>query len=237
MALSGVLYMGAMLFYLRAIQTTEASVIAPLFQTSTLFTVLLAWLLLHEALGWRQLAGVGLIFAGVVALSAGRNGRGKALQPGVALLMLGCGLVMSLSAVLFKLFALKDDFWVTTFWNFAGEALFGLAILAVPKYRRQFRALFRKHPGPVVGINGANELINLGGGLGVRYASLFVPVALVSAVSSTVTLFVFAFGVLLTLFWPKAAREDLSAGSLVRKAIAAACVTGGVMLSDVIAGR
>jgi uncharacterized membrane protein len=87
MVLSGVLYMGAMLFYLRAIQTTEASVIAPLFQTSTLFTVLLVWLLLHESQGWRQLAGVGLIFAGVAAL--------------------GCGLMMSLSAVLFKLFALK----------------------------------------------------------------------------------------------------------------------------------
>ena len=90
MAFSGVLYMGAMLFYLRAIQTTEASVIAPLFQTSTLFTILLAWLLLHEALGWRQFAGVGLIFVGVVALSAGRKGRGKALKPAVALLMLGC---------------------------------------------------------------------------------------------------------------------------------------------------
>ena len=34
MTLSGLLYMGAMLFYLRAIQSEEASVIAPLFQTS-----------------------------------------------------------------------------------------------------------------------------------------------------------------------------------------------------------
>ncbi len=85
----------------------------------------------------------------------------------------------------------------------------------------------------MIGINGANELINLGGGLGVRYASLSAPVALVSAVSSTVTLFVFGFGVVLTLFWPKAAKEDLSAGSLVRKAIAVTCVTAGVMLSDV----
>jgi uncharacterized membrane protein len=237
MALSGVLYMGALLFYLRAIQTTEASVIAPLFQTSTLFTVLLAWLLLHEALGWRQLGGVGLIFLGVVALSVGKKGQAKALKPGVVLLMLGCGMVMSLSAVLFKLFALRDDFWVTTFWNFAGEALFGLAILAVPRYRRQFTALFRKHPGPVVGINGANELINLGGGLGVRFASLSAPVALVSAVSSTVTLFVFAFGVALTLFWPKAAKEDLSRGSLIRKGIAALCVTAGVILSDVGTGH
>jgi drug/metabolite transporter (DMT)-like permease len=237
MALSGLLYMGAMLFYLRAIQTTEASVIAPLFQTSTLFTVLLAWLLLHEALGWRQLGGVGLIFLGVVALSVGRKGQAKALKPGVVLMMLGCGLVLSLSAVLFKLFALQDDFWVTTFWNFTGEALFGLAILAVPRYRRQFTALFRKHPGPVVGINGANELINLGGGLGVRFASLSAPVALVSAVSSTVTLFVFAFGVALTLFWPKAAKEDLSHGSLIRKGIAAICVTAGVVLSDVGTGH
>jgi drug/metabolite transporter (DMT)-like permease len=237
MALSGILYMGALLFYLRAIQATEASVIAPLFQTSTLFSVFLAWLLLREALGWRQLAGVGLIFAGVVALSLGPKGRGKALTPGVMLLMLCCGLAVSLSAVLFKLFALKDDFWVTTFWNFAGEALFGLAILAVPRYRRQFAGLFRRHPGAVIGLNGANELINLGGGLGVRFASLSAPVALVSAISSTVTLFVFAFGVLLTLFWPGAAKEDLSAGSLARKAMAALLVSAGVLLGDAGAGR
>jgi len=140
---------------------------------------------------------------------------------------------MALSAVLFKLFALKDDFWVTTFWNFAGEALFGFVILLAPNYRRQFIALLRKHPGAVIGVNGANELINLGGGLGVRYASLAAPVALVSAVSSTVTLFVFAFGVLLTLFWSKAVKEDLSRGSLTRKGIAAVFVMAGVILADV----
>jgi drug/metabolite transporter (DMT)-like permease len=209
MTAAGILYMGAMLFYLRAIQTAEASVIAPLFQTSTLFTVLLAW------------------------LSLGGKGRMKALEPGIVLLMLGCGLALSLSAVLFKLFALKDDFWIATFWNFAGEALFGIAILALPRYRRQFVSLLRRHPGPVMGVNGANELINLGGGLGVRYASLAAPVALVSAVSSTVTLFVFAFGVALTLFWPKAAKEDLSRPSLIRKGVAALCVTAGVILAQV----
>src|SRR3977135_1228479 len=34
MTVSGILYMGAMLFYLRAIQSEEASVVAPLFQLS-----------------------------------------------------------------------------------------------------------------------------------------------------------------------------------------------------------
>src|SRR6201986_5065379 len=38
MTVSGILYMGAMLFYLPAIQTEEGSAIAPLFQANTLFT-------------------------------------------------------------------------------------------------------------------------------------------------------------------------------------------------------
>ena len=54
MTVSGILYMGAMLFYLRAIQTEEASVVAPLFQANTLFTFLLGLLLLHELPRWPQ---------------------------------------------------------------------------------------------------------------------------------------------------------------------------------------
>src|SRR5471030_917783 len=41
MTVSGILYMGAMLFYLRAIQSEEASIVAGLFQATTLFTFLL----------------------------------------------------------------------------------------------------------------------------------------------------------------------------------------------------
>jgi hypothetical protein len=74
-------------------------------------------------------------------------------------------------------------------------------------------------------------LINLGGGLGVRYATMLAPVALVSAVSSTTTLFVFAFGSLLSWLAPRLSREDISRSSLTRKAIAAAVVTAGVVLA------
>src|SRR6266567_288285 len=42
MTVSGILYMGAMLFYLRALQSEEASAVAPFFQLSTIFTLLLA---------------------------------------------------------------------------------------------------------------------------------------------------------------------------------------------------
>ncbi len=79
-------------------------------------------------------------------------------------------------------------------------------------------------------INGANELINLGGGLSARYALTLAPLSLVQAITSTTTLFVFLFGVALSLFFPALGREELSAGELARKGISAALIGAGVAL-------
>src|SRR5665213_3059096 len=132
MTVSGVLYMGAMLFYLRAIQSEEASVVAGLFQAATLFTFLLGWLFLHETLGWTKGAGCALIVAGALVLTQGRKLSLKKFKLPLVLLMLAATFVLALSSVLFKFFAVRDDFWTTNFWNFTGEALFGFAILLVP---------------------------------------------------------------------------------------------------------
>jgi drug/metabolite transporter (DMT)-like permease len=230
MTFSGILYMGAMLFYLRAIQSEEASVVAPLFQASTLFTFLLGLILLHELPRWPQLLGVVLIIGGAIGLSLDKHLHLSSFKPRLVLLMLAATFAVALSGVVFKFFAIHDEFWSTTFWTFVGEGLFGAAILAVPRYRRQFVTLFRRNPGAVIGVNAANELINLGGGLGVRYASLLAPVALVSAVSATTTFFVFLFGILLTLFFPKFGREDLSARNVIQKAVGGVLIMTGVVM-------
>jgi uncharacterized membrane protein len=233
MTASGVLYMGAMLFYLRAIQSEEASVVAPLFQASTLFTFLLGYVFLHERLGTIQLVGGGLIVAGALALSFHGGMKMRRFKTRLIVLMLAATFVLALSTVLFKFFAIRDDFWTTTFWTFAGEGMFGAVLLLRPSYRRQFAALFRRNPGAVAGVNAANELINLGAGLGVRYAALLAPVALVSAISSTTTFFVFAIGILLTIFFPKLGREDFSAANLAKKGLGALLIAAGVVLIEV----
>ncbi len=232
MMASGALYMGAMLFYLRALQGEEASVIAPLFQLSTLFTLALAYLLLHETLSRFEFAGGALIVAGALLLSLDSRFRFRAIKTRLVVLMLAATFVLALSTVIFKLFAVEDSFWATTFWTYAGEALFGIGLICVPAYLRQFTALIKTNVKAVLGINGANELVNLAGGLGVRYASLLAPVALVSAISSTTTLFVFAFGILLTSFFPRFGREDLSARNLAQKGAAAVLVTIGIVLAN-----
>ena len=142
--------MGAMLFYLRAIQSEEASVVAPLFQTSTLFTFMFAYVFLGEVLSWAQIGGGALIVCGALILSLDMSFRFRRFKLRLILLMLVSTLVLALSSVIFKFFAVRDQFWITTFWIYAGEALFGLGIIAVAHYRRQFVALFRRNPGAIL---------------------------------------------------------------------------------------
>jgi drug/metabolite transporter (DMT)-like permease len=228
--LAGILYMGGLLLYLQALQTEEASVVAPFFQASPLFGYGLAYFVLGETLSARQMAGGALIVLGALIVSV-RLGRGaRVFKIRLAALMLTCGFVLALSGLIFKVFAIEVTFWTTTFWMFVGEAIFGCALLLVPAYRSRFIAVLRANTLALFAINGSNELINLSGGLAYRYALMFAPLSLVQAIGSTTTLFVFAFGVLLSLVSPGLGREDLSGQELALKGIAAVLVAIGVAL-------
>ncbi|MDD1753607.1 MAG: hypothetical protein LUQ38_11030 [Methanotrichaceae archaeon] len=116
------------------------------------------------------------------------------------------------------------------FWNFAGEVLFGVILLLIAANRRQFKKMMRSNPAAVLYVNGANELINLGGILGVRYTLLFLPLGIVQAISSTTSFFVLFFGVVLSLFFPKLGREELGFANLMQKITAISLVVAGVLL-------
>ncbi len=227
---SGILSIGSMLFYLQALQTEEASAVAPWFQAAPFFGYVLAYLFLGETLSARQMAGCLIIIAGAVLVSLDLSFRFAKIKTRLILLMLVCTFALALSSVIFKFFAVKNEFWSTTFWAYAGEAIFGAVLLAVPAYFRQFRALLRTNTGAVLGVNASNELINLGGSLGVRYALLLAPLAIVQAIGSTTTLLVFVFGIVLTLLFPALGREDMSPGNLLQKGAAAVLITIGVIL-------
>jgi len=231
---SGILYMGAMLLYLRALQTEEASVVAPFFQASPLFGYGLAYLVLGETLSGRQMIGGVLIIAGalIVSLKLGAPDSPGAsrFKARLALLMLACGFALAVSALIFKIFAIRSEFWTTTFWLFVGEAIFAAGLLSIRAYRIQLFTLLRTNTAALLSINASNELINLGGGLGSRYALLFAPLSIVQAIGSTTTLFVFLFGVLLTLVSPRLGRESLSGRELLQKGVAAVLVATGVAL-------
>jgi drug/metabolite transporter (DMT)-like permease len=227
---SGLLYMGAIYFYLQALQGEEASTIAPFFQAAGIFGFILGYLVLGERPSLLQVIGALLIIGGSVVLSL-RLGQSKIrVKKRLVILMLTCALAIALSSLIFKFFAVRDEFWTTTFWNFAGQALFGIILMLIATNRRQFVAMMRANTGAVLSVNGANELINLGGNLGVRYALLFAPLGVIQAISSTTSFFVLFFGVALSLLFPKLGREEIGFTNLAQKIIAIIFIAVGVLL-------
>jgi uncharacterized membrane protein len=229
-ATSGILYMSAIYFYLQALQTEEASTIAPFFQAAGVFGLILGYFILGEQISYSQIIGVLLIIAGSIILSL-RFGQGTShVKKKLVILMLLCALLISLSSLIFKFFAVRDDFWTTTFWNFFGQALFGVILMLAAENRRQFSEMIHANARALLSVNITNELINLGGNLGVRYTLLLAPLGVVQAISSTTSFFVLFFGVILSLFFPNLAREEISIGSLMQKIIATTLVVAGVLL-------
>ena len=229
-AVSGILYMGAIYFYLEALQAEEASTVAPFFQAAGIYGLILGYFVLGEKLSILQIIGVLLIIAGSVLLSL-RIGQGAGrFKTRLVILMLTCALAIALSTLIFKFFAVRDEFWTTTFWNFAGQAIFGVILMLIAANRRQFIKMMRANTGAVLSVNGANELINLGGNLGMRYTLLFAPLGIVQAINSTTPFFVLFFGVVLSLFFPSLGREKISFASLMQKIIAITFVVAGVLL-------
>lgn len=230
MSLSGFMLMAAMLFYLMALKYNEASVVAPFFQASPVFGVALGFGVLGERLNASQIIGIALTIAG--AFAAGAGGRRRP-HNGLVLLMLSCAVMVALSSLIFKIFSVQERFWQTTFWMFVGQAIFGCGLLAIGTFRRELYELLRTNTIAIVGINAVNEIVNLLGSLGLRYALVLAPLSLVQAISSTTSVFVFLIGVVLSIVAPKWGREDLAPRELTRKAAAAIMVSVGVALLTV----
>jgi hypothetical protein len=146
------------------------------------------------------------------------------------MLMLACAFTLALSTAIFKVFAIQGEFWTTTAWTSVGQALFGLLFLLQASTWRQLIAMAHGGGALVAMVNAANEVINLAGSLSQRYALVLAPFSLVQAVGSTAPLFVFLFGVALSLINPRLVKGDLSPWTLLAKATAAVLVVAGVSL-------
>jgi drug/metabolite transporter (DMT)-like permease len=231
MIVSGLLYMGGLLFYLQALQTEEASVVGMLSPVGPVLAFILAFLFLGERLTIVQAGGGALVIAGAFLASLRFSGAKVAFRKRSTILMTAAILCISLSSLIFKYFAVAESFWPATYWTYVGEALFGIVILLIPSERRTFVKLFRTNPRALLMMNALNEIVNLGGSLAARYALVLAPLALVQAVTSTTPLFSFIFGILITVFLPKLGRENISKRNLIQKSLAAILVVAGAILA------
>ena len=232
LAVNGSLTVISVLLYLYALRQDEASVVVPFYQTIPIFGFGLSYFILGEKLSVWQLVGSAVIIIGAFILSIRleENG-GLRFRGRVVGLMLAASLLYAVNGVIFKLLALDSGFWQPAFWTFLGKAAIGvLLFLLIASYRRQFLAVLKLNRGFVLGLNSGNEVATIIADGVTYYASLLAPVALVLTVNGFQPVFVFIYGVLLTLFLPRIAQERLVGPLLAQKILAIALVFAGSVM-------
>ncbi len=226
-ALNGALYIVGLMPYVYALKKGDASVIIPLFQLIPVFSFILAWIVLGETLSVFQLIGGIIIVLGSIALSFEINEVKKlSFNKAAFWLMVLASFLTALSFLFFKFFALETSLLTTAFWEYVGFFLTAIALFVfIPVYRRQFLKVLKDNCASVLSLNGINETLNIFGKFAFNSASLLVPITLIWFVVGFQPLFVFVYGVILTLFFPHISKEKLTRGHLAHRLI-----TIGVML-------
>jgi drug/metabolite transporter (DMT)-like permease len=229
--LAGLANAFAIWFYLKALTEDESSVVVPFMQLIPIFTFLLGYLFLGELLTPNQMLGGVIIIIGAAILSLELTaGQPVRIKLKIVWLMIGCSFLFALYTVLFKFVSITEGFWLGAFWEAIGLILSGFIFFAVKSYREEFFQVFRDNSKPIIGLNLLNEAITIAGNWVTTFSSLLIPVALVSLIAGYQPLFVFIIGILLTLFIPKIAAEDISRQALVQKILAIAIVIYGTYL-------
>lgn len=227
--INGFLLILAYICYFYALNKDEASFVAPLFQLVPIFSFGLGYFFLGETLSMMQITGSLVIIVGAVILSF-EFGRAKVqLKKAVLLLMISSSLLYAINAVLFKFVAESQQrFWPALFWDFLGKVVFGILIfLTIAPYRRQFLTVLKENKKAVLTLNSLGEILAVLGEGALAFTTLLAPVVLVQVVSGFQPMFVFLYGVLLTLFWPSFEKESLATKSLLQKFIGIALIILG----------
>lgn len=219
LAFNGMLLVIAILCYFYALHKDEASYVVPFYQMIPIFGFILGYFILGETISVIQGIASFVIIIGALVLSFEFGDEIK-FKKEVVLLMTLASVLYAINGVIFKLIALKDGFWLSTFWSLVGKIVLGVIFLIfIQSYRQQFFEMLKENKVAVLGLNSLSEMLFIVAESVMQYATLLAPIALVLLVNSFQPFFVFIIGIFLTLFFPNISQESLSRKNVIQKII------------------
>lgn len=229
--LNSFLYILYLFPYFKALSKADTSSVAPLFESIPVFTYFLALFFLNEHLSFIQVSGSLLILFGCIGISMKLKKNSFHLRKDVLWLMLFSSFIVSLNWFFFKFFALEFDFWKTSFWQYLGFTIFGLLLFSFKKsYRADFIYSFKKNKFKIISLNALNEALNIGAVIIFSYATLLAPLALASVLNSFQSVFSLVIGIILSKFFPRIIKEDISKRVIIQKLLLFILIIAGVYL-------
>ncbi len=229
--LSGCVGALAIFFYLKALAETETSIVIPLMQLVPVFSCIVGFIFFKEVFSNQQMFAVLLIIFGSIILSINTEEKGKwSFRTKVVFLMIISSILFTAQQSIFKFVAESDSFWISNFWQFLGIFITGLIFFAIPSFRKSFFTIFKNNSKVLLKFNIIIECLTILGNISISYALILAPISMVMLVSSYQPVFVFIFGIILTVFFPKIIQEKISKMSIVQKLVAIAFILVGSYL-------
>lgn len=224
--ISGILIEIALIPYFKALSLEDASRISPLFQSVPVFVLLFSYLFLKETLTYRQLVGYMLILLGSLIVSMQTTNK-KVFKIRKALWwVLLASFLWALPAVMFKFVAVKQNFWDALIYEFLGIVI-GATILFL-LYRTRVLFQLRNIKSDTWLILNVNEFIYIIGRVSNFYAITLGVVSLVAVLGGTIPLFVFLFGLVISIWFPAIIKEDITMQTIIIKITAIIFVASGL---------
>jgi uncharacterized membrane protein len=215
--------------YFKALALDDASRIGPFFQFYPVFVLILASIFLHERLTALQAFGFFFVIIGGFILGAEKlTKRFFTLRPSFWYMVLS-SFIYSLTGLLFK-YVTVSDFWLNASYEAMGIGIGALLLLFFPVYKRQLRSEVRRLKFDIVTILLFSELVALLADFSTFYAITLAPVSLVSAMQGTQPVFLLAYGLTLTRWFPHIIKEDVTRKILLLKLGAIVVLGVGVVL-------
>jgi transporter family protein len=223
---AGIFYILMSIFYFKAVKIEEISRVVPLFYLTSLFVLIFAAIFLGEIFTPIKYLGIFLLIIGAILISS-RNfikiSFGKAFW-----LMILSSLALSANAVITKYLLNFADFWTIFSYTRIGT-IFAL----IPIFYFSFPDLVstvKEHGKKIIGVISLNESLNVIGVLLITIATAIGYVTLVNALSSIQPFFVLLFAVVLSIFYPKILKEEISKSIVLLKLIAIILMFIGAVL-------
>jgi drug/metabolite transporter (DMT)-like permease len=213
--LAGVFHTVTYLFYFMALKLEEVSRVVPLFYLSPIFVLILATLFLGEHLTLINYMGFFFLVIGAIIIST--KSLSIKLEKAFWYMILA-DICLALSAVLTKYLLNMTDYWTVFAYGGIGNLfiLVPLAYFVAP----DLMSALKKHGAKAVVTTSLNEMLNLVAVLASIIATSIGFVTLVNALASVQPFFLLVFTVVLSLFFPKILKEEISKSTVLIKSAA-----------------
>lgn len=204
--------------YFEAMKLEDTSRIVPLFQFIPVFTLILSWIILKETLTLKQIAGLIIVVAAGVSLSAEKL-EGRIFRPRKSLwFMLLASLMYGFVGILFRFVVKEASFWTTLSYEYIGSGIGGVLLFLLPRVRKSIIADIRQIKSSA-GIIAFNDSIAILAQMAESYAVTLVAVPLVNLIGSIQPLLSLGEGYILTKRFPNVIKEDISKTVITSKLI------------------